>query len=101
MPGRKTVIPRKIEAEIAQKATQAASMGMGMSKLQLLHKVGRETKELKLKTPFKKQVPGKDWWKGFTKRNPLVTLRTPEKLTSIRARRLGRAGENSDRTQIK
>jgi hypothetical protein len=29
-------------------------MGMGMSKLQLLHKVGRVTKELKLKTPLKK-----------------------------------------------
>jgi hypothetical protein len=34
-------------------------MGMGMSKLQLLHKVGRVTKELKLLTPFKKNVPGK------------------------------------------
>jgi hypothetical protein len=88
LPGRQPVIPRKIESEIAQRATQAASMVLGMSKLQLLHKVGRVTKELKLLTPFKKNVPGKDWWKGFTKHNSSVTLRTPEKLTSIRARGL-------------
>jgi predicted transcriptional regulator len=52
LPCRQPVIHRK--SEIAQRATQAASMGMGMSKLQLLHKVGRVTKELKLKTPLKK-----------------------------------------------
>ena len=63
-------------------------MGMGMSKLQLLHKVGRVTKELKTSNPIKKNVPGKDWWNGFIKRNPSVTLRTPEKLASIRARGL-------------
>ena len=88
LTGRQPVIPRKIESEIVQRATQAASIGMGMSKLQFLHKIGRVTKELKLKTPLKKNVPGKDWWEGFTKRNPSVTLRTPEKLTSIRARGL-------------
>ena len=41
-----------------------------------------------LQTPFKKIVPGKDWWKGFTKRNPSITLRTPEQLASIGARGL-------------
>ena len=86
LPGRQPVIHRK--CEIAQRATQAASIGMGMSKLQLLHKIDRVTKELKLKTPLKKNVPGKDWWEGFTKRNPSVILRTPERLTSIRARGL-------------
>jgi hypothetical protein len=64
LPGRQPVIPRKIESEIAQRATQAASMVLGMSKLQLLHKVGRVTKELKLLTPFKKNVPGKDSFTG-------------------------------------
>ena len=88
LTGRQPVIPRKIESEIVQRATQAASIGMGMSKLQLLHKIDRVTKELKLKTSLKKNVPGKDWWEGFTKRNPSVTLRTPEKLASIRARGL-------------
>ncbi|VDI81895.1 Hypothetical predicted protein [Mytilus galloprovincialis] len=33
-------------------------------------------------------TPGKDWWYGFKGRNPTVTLRSPEKLTSIRARAL-------------
>ena len=46
LPGRQLVIPRKVESEIAQRATQAASMEMGMSKLQLLHEVGSVTKEL-------------------------------------------------------
>lgn len=67
VPGRAPVIPRKVEAVITEKVTKAAEMGMGMSKLQVMQNVGKEVRQLKLKTPFKKNVPGKDWWKGFKK----------------------------------
>ncbi|CAC5359286.1 unnamed protein product [Mytilus coruscus] len=33
-------------------------------------------------------TPSKDWWYGFKGRNPTVTIRSPEKRTSIRARAL-------------
>ena len=59
LPGRQPVIPRKFKSEIAQRAMQAASMGIGMSKLQLLHRVGRVTKELKTSNPIKKKCTRK------------------------------------------
>ena len=69
-------------------AQKASEMGLGMSKTQVLEKVGHLAKELNLKTPFVKNKPGKDWWYGFKSRNPEVTLRSPEKLSSIRGRGL-------------
>lgn len=60
LPSRQPVILKNIESEIAQRATQATPMGMGMSKFQLLHKVGRVTNKLKIETPCKQNVPGKD-----------------------------------------
>lgn len=57
--GRAPVVPRKVEAVITEKVTKAAEMGMGMSKLQVMQKVGKVVRQLKLKTPFKKNVPGK------------------------------------------
>lgn len=95
VPGRAPVIPRKVEAVITEKVTKAAEMGMGMSKLQVMQNVGKVVRQLKLKTPFKKNVPGKDWWKGFKKRNDSITLRSPEKLTSIRARGLNQSSVGS------
>ena len=71
-----------------EKVSKAAEMGMGMSKVQVMQNVGKVVRQLKLKSPFKKNIPGKDWWKGFKKRNENITLRSPEKLTSIRARGL-------------
>jgi hypothetical protein len=47
LPGRQPVIPRKFKSEIAQRAMQAASMEMGMSKLQLLHKVEISARSIK------------------------------------------------------
>lgn len=70
-------------------------MGMGMSKLQVMQNVGKVVRQLKLKTPFNKNVPGKDWWKGFKKRNDSITHRSPEKLTSIRARGLNKSSVGS------
>lgn len=86
--GRKPVIPIEIEKQIVKKCAQAAEMGLGMNKAQVMEKVGHLAKELNLDQNFKNNTPGKDWWYGFKGRNPTVTLRSPEKLTSIRARAL-------------
>ena len=60
VPGRNPVIPRKVEAVIVEKVSKAAEMGMGMSKVQVMQNVGKVVRQLKLKTIFKKNIPGND-----------------------------------------
>lgn len=86
--GRKPVIPIEVEKQIVNKCAQAAEMGLGMNKTQVIEKVGHLTKNMNLHNMFRNNKPGKDWWYGFKGRNPSVTLRSPEKLTSIRAKGL-------------
>ena len=43
-----------------------------------------------LKTPFRSNIPGNDWWRGFQSRHPEVTLRKPEKLNTSRSRMMNR-----------
>nr|XP_029727479.1 uncharacterized protein LOC115265664 [Aedes albopictus] len=38
------------------------------------------------KTPFKDNVPGSGWFRGFLKRHPQLTIRTPEPVTSASAK---------------
>ena len=51
-------------------------------------KVGRIARRLKLKTPFRNGVPGKDWVSGFLKRHPDLAIRSPTALSTVRARML-------------
>ena len=68
------MFPADVEKQIVQQCTQASEMGLGMTKTQVLEKVGHLAKEMSMKTPFTKSKPGKDWWYGFKSRNPEVTL---------------------------
>ena len=45
----------------------------------LLSKTGEMVKNVKLKTPFKKGIPGKDWFQGFKGRYPELTMKKPQK----------------------
>ena len=65
-------------------------MGFGLSRKQLLIKTGRIVKSLKLKTQFKKDVPGKEWFKGLKGRHPELTIKKPQKLSVTRAKALNR-----------
>lgn len=87
-PGRKPVLPREVEERIVKSSTLAAQKGMGVSRKQLMVKTGRICQNLKIRTPFKNSVPGKDWLKGLQKRFPELTTRKPEKLGTARARML-------------
>ncbi|KAH3802643.1 hypothetical protein DPMN_156321 [Dreissena polymorpha] len=49
-------------------------------------KIGRIVRKLGIKSPFRNGVPGKDWIAGFLKRHPYVSLRTPQALSTCRAR---------------
>jgi hypothetical protein len=44
---------------------------------QLMAKTGHLVKNLRLNTPFKMDIPGKDWWNGLRKRHPEIAIRKP------------------------
>jgi transposase-like protein len=83
-PGRKPIIDAEFENKIAQTLVEAARQGMGVSRRQLLRRVGVLCRKMKLHM----KNPGKDWFQGFKKRHPNLTIRKAEKLTTTRARML-------------
>ena len=89
-PGRKPVIPLEIENAVPQKVVEAANMGFGITKKQLKLKISRLCKAQRISTPFKRGIPGDDWWRGFKNRHPEMVLRKPEKLGTSRSRMLNR-----------
>ena len=86
-PGRASAIPVQMEREIAKQAMRGAAEGFGTSRLQLMQRVGRVVRNIKLKNPFKNNIPGKEWFAGFKRRNPEVSLRSQEKTTTTRLRK--------------
>lgn len=72
--GRNLYLPAEIENDIVKKATSSEAKGFGISKRQLLLKVGTLCKKTSI-TSFKNGIPGKDWWYSFVKRHPEVRLR--------------------------
>lgn len=64
--------------------------GFPVTKNQLLDSVQRLVKDLKVKNPerefpFAGNRPGRHWYESFLKRNPEISLRTAQNLTSSRA----------------
>ena len=62
-PGRKRSVPEEIENEIVDKAIAAAEAGFPLTKRTFLIKIGTIVKQLKLKTMFKNDTPGDDYWR--------------------------------------
>nr|XP_011443131.2 jerky protein homolog [Crassostrea gigas] len=86
-PGRAPLVPIEIENKIATALTEAARQGMGVSRRQLLRRVGALCKKMKVLLPSTAgNFPGKDWFEGFKKRHPELSIRKAEKLSTTRAR---------------
>ena len=88
--GRPPTLPPAIEDKLVETTKKAASMGFGLSTRQLLIKTGKVVKNLKLKTPFKKGIPGKDWYIGLQGRHPELALKRPQKLSVTRAKSMNK-----------
>lgn len=73
--GRPPALSAKLEEELVAKVENAAAMGFGVSRRQLLIKTGRLVNKLKISTPFKGGVPGKDWFDGLRKRHPTLGIK--------------------------
>jgi len=80
--GRERSIPENIENSIVDRAIRASKAGFPLTKAQFLLKVGRVVERLRLKTPFRKGIPGKDYWYELRKRRPDLTIRKPQNCAS-------------------
>ena len=92
--GKDTVLPQAVEIAIAQKIKTAADRGFGISFFSLNVKGRPGSQKMKLHTPFRNGVPGRDWYNGFAKRNKL-SLRTPSSLSTNRSRSVNYVTKNN------
>ncbi|XP_054763394.2 uncharacterized protein LOC129269981 [Lytechinus pictus] len=78
--GRKTVLPKHVEDEMARCLGILASWGLGFTKAALLDLVADYVKTCNIENPFTDGRPGIDWYKGFMDRHPSLSLRKQEQL---------------------
>ncbi|VDI62466.1 Hypothetical predicted protein [Mytilus galloprovincialis] len=81
--GRKPALPLELENSIGKSVKRASQLGVGISRRQLLARTGTLVKKLKIKTPFKNSIPGKDWWQNLKERHTDLVIRKPEKTGSL------------------
>ena len=82
--GRECNIPIDIENAIVDKVIMAGRAGFPTTKSQFLLKVSTVVKRLGLKTQFKDDLPGKDYWYGLKKRRPDIAIRVAQNCPSNR-----------------
>ena len=83
--GRPTRLTREEENEIAQTCLIFSEWGYGLGKKEVMSVI-HDYLQLKKKTYlFLNGIPGEDWWLGFLRRNPQLSLRKPQSLQIARA----------------
>jgi hypothetical protein len=88
-PGKQPVFPLEVENQISDKIKAAARQVFGITRAQLCVKVARLALVMKMKTPFRNGIPGKDWVDGLRRDTQIclcgpqhhLTLLEPECLT--------------------
>ena len=88
--GRKPALPPQVEDELVSRAISAADKGFGISRKQLMIKAGQVAKKMKLDTPFKDNIAGKDWFLGLKERHPELSIRKPQRLSTARSKSMNR-----------
>ena len=86
--GSPPAIPFATENKIVASVKMAAKMCVGLSRKQILTRTYILCKRIKMQTSYPNFKAGKDWWEGVKRRHPEITLRKPEKLSTVRARML-------------
>ena len=72
------MVPVHIERLVTEKLMTISDRGFGISRQNLQLKIGSICGQLKIKTPFKDGIPGSDWFLGFKKRNPEISIGNPK-----------------------
>ena len=71
--GRPTVLTTSEENEIVAACIMFAEWGFGLGKREVIKLVSDYCLSVKRQNPFHKDVPGKDWWRGFLRRHPQLS----------------------------
>ena len=53
-------------------------------------KAGQIGQKIKLETPFKHNIAGKDWFLGLKEKHPELSIRTPQRLSTARSKSMNR-----------
>ena len=83
--GPSTVLSDAEELKLAEWAMDMANIGYGRTREQVSEMVKRLLDEDGRPNPFVDNYPGRDWWYGFLRRHPQISLRSPEQLQLSRA----------------
>lgn len=84
-PGPAPILNKEQEQEIVDWIFEMCRRGFPVTKAQLLSSVQFIIEKLKIKNPFKDNMPGRKWYKLFMERHPNIASRVTEKLSSRRA----------------
>ena len=77
-PGRCQIIPLEVENKMANAVKEASKQGIGITRRQLLSRVGELSRKMKFAVNNGK--PGKDWFDGFKRRHPDLSIRNQRNL---------------------
>lgn len=81
--GKGTALSKEEETNLATCLRTMSKWGFGLSRNEVLDIVQEYVKRNNIKTPFKNQRPGEDWWLGFKSRHNL-SIKKPEPLEHAR-----------------
>ncbi|XP_062557124.1 uncharacterized protein LOC134221982 [Armigeres subalbatus] len=84
--GPRSVLSAEEEHKIVQWLIGMQQRGFPVSRRTLVFKVAEFLTENPRETPFKNNRPGRKWFKSFMRRNPGLSLRTPEAVSSASSR---------------
>lgn len=82
-PGRKVDLSEEVEKQLADHIRKMNKWGFGLTRKEVLNLVAVYVKENNIKTRFKKGIPAKDWFVGFSRRQNL-SCKKPIKRQSVR-----------------
>lgn len=82
--GQPTVLKKEEEEILVKWVHHMAEIGFPVTKEQFLHSVGRLVTEINRPNTFKDGIPGREWYRSFLKRNPSMSIRAGQSLTTAR-----------------
>lgn len=90
--GRKALLSNNQEADLVQRITRFAEIGLPVTPRILRRLVFRFCEQNNIKTNFNKnsRLAGKDWFKAFMKRNPEISKRKAQFMNPARAQKLNK-----------
>lgn len=83
--GRPTALTADNENQLEELILARAKFGYPMDKQELLSFVKDFCNEKNIRTPFRENQPGHDWYKNFMKRHERLSLKKPQSLQNKRA----------------